>query len=333
MAYLNWTWDPSRLKTLIKQTGISEAAFIRATGIPESSFHIWLTNRQKPSVAALIAMADLFAVPLDYLVGRCDEETAKAVLENYSEKFMELRRAPYEWYLLHTNKTGSVSGSDDYEAPWPYNLADLILGEPVDSVLTEDQLDGLMAALATLTEREQAVLLRRMHEGLSLDQVAGESGVTRERIRQIEAKAVRKLRHPSRRNLVLYGRQGVFLRAENAKRLASLVDEKERLDVLEKALEQKKEQLSIMTGYEEPEQADPFIPSMALIEMDLSVRSYNCLYRAGCRNLDDVVRLAKAGELPRVRNLGKKSAEEILAKIQVLTGFDLAVQNESEGSV
>ena len=56
--------------------------------------------------------------------------------------------------------------------------------------------------LETLTEREKKVL--RLRFGLddgrqrTLEEVGKEFNVTRERIRQIEAKALRKLRHPSR---------------------------------------------------------------------------------------------------------------------------------------
>ena len=56
--------------------------------------------------------------------------------------------------------------------------------------------------LATLTEREERVL--RLRFGLvdgrqrTLEEVGKEFNVTRERIRQIEAKALRKLKHPSR---------------------------------------------------------------------------------------------------------------------------------------
>ncbi len=56
--------------------------------------------------------------------------------------------------------------------------------------------------LDTLTEREQKVLRLRfgMNDGRArtLEEVGREFDVTRERIRQIEAKALRKLRHPSR---------------------------------------------------------------------------------------------------------------------------------------
>ena len=56
--------------------------------------------------------------------------------------------------------------------------------------------------LHTLTEREARVLQLRfgLEDGRSrtLEEVGREFGVTRERIRQIEAKALRKLRHPTR---------------------------------------------------------------------------------------------------------------------------------------
>ena len=60
--------------------------------------------------------------------------------------------------------------------------------------------------LATLTEREEMVL--RLRFGLidgrsrTLEEVGQQFNVTRERIRQIEAKALRKLRHPNRSNKV-----------------------------------------------------------------------------------------------------------------------------------
>lgn len=65
--------------------------------------------------------------------------------------------------------------------------------------LLKDQVEEV---LSTLTPRERRVLQLRfgLEDGRSrtLEEVGKEFGVTRERIRQIEAKALRKLRHPSR---------------------------------------------------------------------------------------------------------------------------------------
>ena len=66
-------------------------------------------------------------------------------------------------------------------------------------ILLKEQLSGV---LSTLTDREEKVLRLRfgLQDGRSrtLEEVGKEFNVTRERIRQIEAKALRKLRHPSR---------------------------------------------------------------------------------------------------------------------------------------
>ena len=80
---------------------------------------------------------------------------------------------------------------EDRNAPAPADAASIqLLKEQVDEVLN------------TLTDRESRVLQLRfgLEDGRSrtLEEVGREFGVTRERIRQIEAKALRKLRHPTR---------------------------------------------------------------------------------------------------------------------------------------
>ncbi len=86
------------------------------------------------------------------------------------------------------------------------NLGDFIEDQkalpPADAAsrkMLKEQVDDV---LETLSERERAVLAMRfgLDDGRSrtLEEVGREFGVTRERIRQIEAKALRKLRHPSR---------------------------------------------------------------------------------------------------------------------------------------
>ncbi len=86
------------------------------------------------------------------------------------------------------------------------HLGDFIQDEnvpiPADAAAFTLLKEQLVEVLSTLTEREQKVL--RLRFGLddgrarTLEEVGKEFNVTRERIRQIEAKALRKLRHPSR---------------------------------------------------------------------------------------------------------------------------------------
>ena len=65
---------------------------------------------------------------------------------------------------------------------------------------------------------------------------------------------------------------------------------------------------------------------MTIEELDLSVRSFNCLKRAGIDTVEDLVSRTEE-EMIRVRNLGKKSLEEVIAKLHSL-GLELKKEDE-----
>jgi len=81
-------------------------------------------------------------------------------------------------------------------------IEDKSVMSPVDAVISMNLAEQTRKVLATLTPREEKVLRMRFGIGEKSDRTLEEVGldfeVTRERIRQIEAKALRKLRHPSR---------------------------------------------------------------------------------------------------------------------------------------
>src|ERR671930_444498 len=81
-------------------------------------------------------------------------------------------------------------------------IEDKSIISPSESVISVNLADQTRKVLATLTPREEKVLRMRFGIGEKSDHTLEEVGqdfeVTRERIRQIEAKALRKLRHPSR---------------------------------------------------------------------------------------------------------------------------------------
>jgi RNA polymerase primary sigma factor len=81
-------------------------------------------------------------------------------------------------------------------------IEDQSTASPVDAALQQILKEQVREILSTLTHREQKVLALRfgLEDGRSrtLEEVGREFNVTRERIRQIESKALRKLRHPSR---------------------------------------------------------------------------------------------------------------------------------------
>ena len=81
-------------------------------------------------------------------------------------------------------------------------IEDTSVESPIESATTESLRETTHSVLAGLTPREAKVLRMRFGIDMTTDHTLEEVGkqfdVTRERIRQIEAKALRKLRHPSR---------------------------------------------------------------------------------------------------------------------------------------
>src|SRR4029434_7771897 len=78
--------------------------------------------------------------------------------------------------------------------------------QPIDAAIQSNLRDTLAEVLASLTPREERIIRMRFGLGMTSDHTLEEVGntfsVTRERIRQIEAKALRKLKHPSRSRML-----------------------------------------------------------------------------------------------------------------------------------
>ncbi len=91
---------------------------------------------------------------------------------------------------------------DDEDSHLGDFIEDITIVSPVDSATGEGLTESTREVLAGLTAREAKVLRMRfgidMNTDHTLEEVGKQFDVTRERIRQIEAKALRKLRHPSR---------------------------------------------------------------------------------------------------------------------------------------
>ena len=77
---------------------------------------------------------------------------------------------------------------------------------------------------------------------------------------------------------------------------------------------------------EKDEKGKEKILEMTIEDLDLSVRSFNCLKRAGINTVDDLINKSEE-EMMKVRNLGKKSFDEVKEKLQSL-GFDLSSEEE-----
>ena len=65
---------------------------------------------------------------------------------------------------------------------------------------------------------------------------------------------------------------------------------------------------------------------MTIEELDLSVRSFNCLKRAGINTVNDLIEKSEE-EMMKVRNLGKKSFDEVKEKLKSL-GYEMSSSEE-----
>ena len=65
---------------------------------------------------------------------------------------------------------------------------------------------------------------------------------------------------------------------------------------------------------------------MTIEELDLSVRSFNCLKRAGINTVEDLINKTE-DDMMKVRNLGRKSLDEVVNKLASL-GFTLQDEDE-----
>jgi RNA polymerase primary sigma factor len=127
-------------------------------------------------------------------------EELAAELDMTAERVVEVQKYGREPISLHTplGQDGDSEFGDlieDSDAIQP--------GEAVSFTLLQEQLHSV---LSTLSEREAGVVSLRFGltdgQPKTLDEISNVYGVTRERIRQIESKAIYKLRHPSRSSLL-----------------------------------------------------------------------------------------------------------------------------------
>lgn len=187
---------------------------------------------------------------------------------------------------------------------YPHNLLSQVFVNGLPTDLPDDITLVLEYIIQkTLTEREGRVLDMRYKRYMTMAAIGEEYGLRAERIRQIEAKAVRKLRHPSRSKYILMGMEGYINYLRD-----TAVDE--RLREYKKEIISLEKKIAELTDTEYEEEKNE-LENAPLAELDLSVRTFNILYRAGYSTVKELLD-ADAEKIVSLPNLGLKNFSDLI---------------------
>lgn len=204
---------------------------------------------------------------------------------------------------------------------YPMNLLNAVAKGEWEGEVPPD-INGTVAyLLAEFSDRQRQIIAMRYEQGISYEKIADVFCVTGERVRQLEEKTLRFLRAPKR---IAFLQKGIAGYISDCKTLAAQNAMNEQMDVAIQTLNIITDRLSTITGDEKIGELEKIAMNTRLEtpieDLDLSVRSYNCLKRANVRTVGAILKC----DLDNVRNLGKKSILEIERKLT-----ELGVKRES----
>lgn len=193
----------------------------------------------------------------------------------------------------------------------------IVYDSDVEKVLTINRAEFKKHLMENISERDFAVLYKRIVEGKTLEEAGHDMQVTRERVRQVEARALRRLRAPytSRRYEALTVKEV----SELEESLASATKMNNQLQkqcelhhaLLERLLGRRSQTLQAVTG--SMQGLDALIQSID--ELGLSTRTCRALKRAGIETVGQLADMSDQ-QLSAIRNLGVKSKQEAQEKLK-----------------
>ena len=225
----------------------------------------------------------------------------------------------YDYKYLY-NFMQRTQTSDASDEPYPINLIIDIRSwsnEQLNSsnnhiiVITPDMLPAdingtIEYLLARLSERDREIILKRYQEKRTYTDIAQDYDLTRERVRQIINKTLRKLSIGEGDKMLRYGIKEYF----NQKYQKVIQIEKEQAEKTGYIKGWNAATTEYQTTKHIPQQLQTEKQNMSILHLDLSVRTYNALHFAGINTIQDLIEL-NGDQIKKIRNLGQKCWVEI----------------------
>ena len=216
---------------------------------------------------------------------------------------------------------GTPKREDGLYPKWPINLIDVIFGEDDNYQTDQESINQLTNnidyVLTTLTDDEANVILLRFRDNMTLYDISRKGHYkSLMHVRQIEARALRKLRHPTRSKMIFAPKRLVD-KMEAKKNQLEAINEDLKVKINEATAQVNRLNAALGNNAE-----NTYLDLDIKNVIEFTNRIYFSLIRSGIKTVRDICNKSRS-ELLEVRNLGNKSIDEI---VTVLDSYGLRLK-------
>lgn len=207
----------------------------------------------------------------------------------------------------------------------------------------EETFEFVLNSETTITDREKEILRKRYYEDLSYEEIGRLFNITRERVRHIIVKILRKLRTYDRmhHNLIKYGKTQIDNVLSELRKIQTKNTISNEIQSIKTACENainENDKAVVYKCYQDCvsflaynnaniDTKNPVAEKLPIDILLLSIRAWNCLARYNIRTIYDLSQI-KPNDLCHIRNLGKRSVHEIYEKLSEFGLLNKKIEQE-----
>ena len=165
------------------------------------------------------------------------------------------------------------------------------------SELAMDQMKGLQYAVSQMKVRDSMILLCRYEDKMTYKEIGERFSISGERVQQLVAKGLRKLRHPMRYSYIVWG-----------------------YDAYNQMLAEKRRQVARLKK-EDIEKSGDDILQIDLAALQLSIKTWNILNRIGIHTIGELINVLEKGQEELQIRMGKRCFSEMIYSLEELGLF------------